>query len=85
MRNQRFRLVGDELFDMVADPSQSRDVAAAHPQVVAEMRAAFNAFWKSARPLMVNESVPLSPTRPYWTAYETQRAGGELPSWHPEL
>ena len=81
VRNQRFRLVGEQLFDMQADPGQTRDVAAEHPQVVVEMRAAFDAFWQSARPRMVNELAPLSPTRPYWLAFQAQSA--PLPRWHP--
>jgi arylsulfatase len=84
VRNQRFRLVGGQLFDMTADPGQEQDVAADHPQVVSEMRAAFDAFWQSARPLMINERVPLSATRPYWLAFEAQTAGSPLPRWPTE-
>lgn len=35
------------LYDLVADPGESKDLAAAHPEVVREMRAAFEA-WRAA-------------------------------------
>lgn len=84
VRNQRFRLVGtDRLYDMQADPGQTTNVIAEHPQVAAEMRRAFESFWKEARPLMVNETAPMSPVRPYWTAYEKQLAETGIPEWQP--
>jgi arylsulfatase A-like enzyme len=46
VRNQRYRLVGDQLFDMEKDPGQKSDIAATNPEIVKEMRAAYDAFWK---------------------------------------
>ena len=38
-RSQRYKLVdGKELYDIPADPSEKHDIAAAHPEIVAEMR-----------------------------------------------
>jgi hypothetical protein len=34
-----------ELFDVVADPDETRNVAAAHPDVVADLRASLDAWW----------------------------------------
>jgi arylsulfatase A-like enzyme len=82
VRNQKYRMVGNELFDMEADPSQKVDVAEQHPNVVTEMRAAFDQFWKESRPLMVNEMATQSATRPYWTAYQRQVASEGIPNWH---
>jgi arylsulfatase A-like enzyme len=44
---QRWRLVGKELYDLPADPGQKKDVAAKHPEVVKELRAGYDAWWKS--------------------------------------
>ena len=45
VRSQRYRLDDeDRLFDMVADPGQRTDVAAAHPEVVQELVAARQAW-----------------------------------------
>jgi arylsulfatase A-like enzyme len=83
VRNQRYRLVGAELFDMQADPGQTKNVAAEHPDVVKAMRAAYDTFWKEARPLMVNEGVPMSPTKPFHELYRKQEQAGGIPKWQP--
>ena len=83
VRGPRFRLVDNALYDMIADPGQTTDVAAKHPEKVKEMRTAYDAFWKSARPLMVNEDAPMSPTRPYHVWYDEQIKAGGIPDWTP--
>ncbi len=83
VRNDRFRLVGDQLFDMVADPGQKKDVAAENPLAVNKMRGAYDKFWKEARPLMVNEKAPMSKTRPFHVWYHEQMAKGGIPDWVP--
>ena len=45
------------------------------------MKEAFGRFWKEARPLMVNESVPMSPERPFWVLYQKQQAETGIPEW----
>ncbi len=82
VRNQRFRLVGnDALYDMVKDPSQTENLIEEHPKLVEEMRAAYEKFWKETRPLMVNEDVPMSPTRPYHELYRKQMESTGIPDW----
>lgn len=47
----RWRLVnGRELYDMPADPAQTRDVAGEQPQVVSSLRAAYDDWWESLTP-----------------------------------
>ncbi len=83
VRSQQYRLVGDELFDMEADPSQTTDVAAQHPEVVKRMRAAYEKFWAETRPLMVNEEAPMSPVKPFHELYYAQEKAGGIPAWTP--
>jgi arylsulfatase len=83
VRNQRYRLVGKALFDMSEDPGQKTDVAEQHPEIVAAMRAAYDSFWKEARPLMVNEDAPMSKTRPFHVWYKQQMEAGGIPDWSP--
>jgi len=83
VRNQRYRLVGKALYDMAADPGQTSDVAAAHPEVVKAMRAAWDKFWQEARPLMVNADAPLSKTQPYGLWYNEQLKTRGIPDWQP--
>jgi len=47
VRSQRYKLVnGKELYDMAADPAEKNDVAAEHPDVVAEMRRAYEEWFR---------------------------------------
>ena len=66
---------------MLADPGQKNDIAAKHPEVVEKMRAAYDKFWGEARPLMVNETAPMSPTQPFRMDYQKQLAGKGIPYW----
>ncbi|MDB4750394.1 arylsulfatase [Akkermansiaceae bacterium] len=83
VRNHQYRLVDKQLFDMLADPGQKNDIAAKHPEVVEKMRAAYDKFWKEARPLMVNETAPMSPTQPFRVDYQKQLVGKGIPNWAP--
>lgn len=84
VRNQRFRFVNDtELFDMETDPGQTKNVIEQYPEVVREIRTAYDAWWKATRPMMVNETAAMSPTRPFHELYEAQLASGGIPEWTP--
>lgn len=46
-RGQRYKLVnGKELYDIETDPGEQHDVAAANPEIVAAMRAGYEAWFK---------------------------------------
>lgn len=46
VRTQRWKLVnGEELYDLTADPGETKDVAAEHPETVRELRAAYEAWF----------------------------------------
>lgn len=48
VRTDRWRLIdGEELYDAVVDPRQKTDVASKHPDVVAQLRQPYEAFWSS--------------------------------------
>ena len=97
VRNQRFRYVGPnraggrarqgdehagaQLYDIEADPSQTKNVIADHPEVADKMRAAYEQYWKEARPLMVNESAEMSPTKPYHEWFKEQKESTGIPVW----
>jgi arylsulfatase len=80
VRNSKYRLVGkEELYNMETDPTQKKNIAAEHPEIVAKLLSAYEKFWNETRPLMVNEDVPLSKERPYHVWYEQQLANGGIP------
>ena len=87
VRNQRFRFVDNTaLFDMEHDPGQKENVIDAHPEVVKEMRAVYDAWWKETRPLMVNETAEMSPVKPFHELFKKQSATTGIPNWiEPKL
>lgn len=77
---------GAALYDMEKDPGQTSNILLENPDVVKQMRAAFEIYWREARPLMVNETAQLSAVRPYHEAFNQQRATEGIPEWHaPDL
>lgn len=87
VRSDRFRLVeGKSLYDMIADPGQTTNVIDQYPKVVAEMSKAYDQWWEGTIPMMVNESAPMSKTRPFHVLYAKQLAEEGIPDWQePEL
>lgn len=82
VRTSRFRLVNNkELYDILADPFEKENVIGKHPQQVAKMRAAYNTWWNETVPMMVNEDVPNSATKPFWLRYEKQKQSEGIPKW----
>jgi arylsulfatase A-like enzyme len=76
-RNARFRLVNNrELFDLEADPAESRNVIADHPEVVAELRRAYDAWWDEVLPAFENENVVGPKYNPFHELYWRQFGGG---------
>jgi arylsulfatase len=63
------------------DPGQTINVIDQHPDVVAQMRAAYEQWWQETRPLMINETVPMSPVRPFHQLYRKQLEGVGIPDW----
>ncbi|MEJ6728851.1 MAG: arylsulfatase [Akkermansiaceae bacterium] len=86
VRDEKWRLVEEQLFDLEADPGEKTDVAAKHPEVVAKMKAAYDVWWKESRPGMVNESANLNTGKPFVDAFKKQKEKGGLLKWeHPRI
>ena len=83
---ERWRYVNNgELYDVQADPSESNDVAADYPDEVARLKADFDQWWDSAKPLMVNEGLPSlkEAEQPLGIRYQKQLKGAGIPDWKP--
>src|SRR5262249_48308448 len=61
-----------ELYDLKSDPGEAKDLAAQKPDVVKKLDAAYDAWWASVLPLMVNENAPGPKEMPYKLAFEKQ-------------
>ncbi|MFC7338707.1 arylsulfatase [Haloferula chungangensis] len=87
VRTERWRFVNNEmLHDISKDPSETTDVAASHPEVVAELRKAYDQWWSSVLPLMVNEDLPKLDQEefPLNIRYQKQLKEKGIPQWAPD-
>jgi arylsulfatase len=84
VRSPRWHLVCDsrdgakhwQLFDVKADPGEKTDLAAKHPEVVKELDAAYDKWWDSVQPGLVNEDAATgTKVSPFKELYEKQRGG----------
>ena len=83
VRTSRWRLVKhNQLYDILADRGQTKDVAAEHPEVVADLRKKFDVWWDSLPPLLVNEGLPKTKAGDF-PLQKRRDAQGELPLWEP--
>ena len=87
VRNQRFRLVGkNTLYDISKDPGEATNVLNEHPEVAERMLQAYDKWWDSVRPLMINEDAPLDTGKPFIEQFEKQQKEDGIPQWSsPEL
>jgi len=80
-REELLRPQSLQLFDMLHDPGQTKDVSSQHPELVSEMVREYEQFWESVRPHMINEEVPLADQKPYHVEYYQQRDTTGIPHW----
>lgn len=58
IRTDRWRLVeNSRLYDILADPGQVTDVAAEHPDMVKKLSKAYDKWWESTEPFLINEGL----------------------------
>lgn len=78
IQNSRFTLVHNtELYDLQADPGETKNVIAEHPEVAAKLRATYDQWWTDVQPLLVNENVTNIPKiNPLKELYWKQFGGG---------
>jgi arylsulfatase len=79
VRNTRWHLVCDDnatknwqLFDVEADPGETANVADQHREVVDRMRSAYDEWWTSLPPYLVNENAVGPAENPFKTLYREQ-------------
>ena len=93
VRTQRWRLVFEQrgekvtktLSDISADPGEQTDLAAKYPEVVQELNAAYDTWWDSTEPLLVNEGLPMiqGAEQPLPQRFEQQLKTKGIPEWAP--
>ena len=76
IQNSRFTLVNNrELYDLTNDPGETTNVIDKHPDVVAELRQAYDQWWNDVQPLLVNEAAVGPKINPYKELYWRQFGG----------
>ncbi len=84
VRTQQYRFVNNNaLYDMQADPSQTKNILDEHPELVSQLRDVYDTWWKGTRPLMVNEEAEMSPVQPFHELYRQQLNSTGIPDWQP--
>jgi arylsulfatase len=88
VRTQRWRMVMPEkskgdfvLYDISKDPYEKNDVADQYPEVIRELKAAYDQWWKETTPLMVNENRVYPEANPQAIRYQTQLKEKGIPDW----
>jgi arylsulfatase len=87
VRTEQWRFVNNtQLYDISKDPGETTDVAKEHPEVIAQLRKSYDAWWESVLPLMVNEGLPkVAPAdQPLAIRYYKQLKEQGIPDWAPD-
>ena len=86
VRTDRWRFSNNkELYDIVANPGETKNVYNSNPDVVKQLQEAYNQWWESVIPLMVNEGLPkVAPEdQPLVKRYYKQLKEYGIPNWAP--
>ncbi|MGJ8655225.1 MAG: arylsulfatase [Akkermansiaceae bacterium] len=87
VRTNRWRFVNNsELYDITTDPSETTDVSAQHPEVIAELRKSYDTWWNKTLPLMTNEGLTTKrrqDTYPLIERYKKAQKENNIPLWKP--
>jgi len=83
VRSEHWRLVEKSLYNIDEDPGETTDLATEHPEIAAELLAAYDEWWDEVRPLMVNEDAPLDVGKPFVEQFKQQQQESGIPRWTP--
>ena len=65
-----------QLFDVKADPGESTNMTAQYPEVAKRLEAAYDQWWASIQPHLINESAIGPQVNPFKALYWKQFGGG---------
>jgi len=82
VRSQQYRFTNNKaLYDLYKDPQEKVNVINEHPEIVEKMRKAYDKWWKSMLPMMINENVNLNKEQPFVVEYKKQLKEEGIPKW----
>ncbi len=87
VRNSRYRLVNnEELYDILNDRGEINNIIEEKPELVGELKAAYDTWWQQVRPFMVNEKVKKLAPNPFHVEYNKQKSTEGIPvTGYPEF
>jgi len=76
----------NELYNIVIDPGETKNVMSSNPEVIEQLRKSYDAWWISVLPLMVNENLPKvkKENQPLVKRYYKQLEELGIPEWMPD-
>lgn len=77
LRAGKYKLMGDMLYDIEQDPSETTDIAAQHPNLVTRMKNRLNDF-SQQRPPLGEKTILMDPPLPYVYG---QQENEQVPRW----
>ena len=89
IRDARHKLVNHrELYDLEADPAEREDLAERHPEIVARLRSAYDAWWEAVLPETLANDEALGPylnpfKQRYWEQFGLPRDPALLDEMDP--
>jgi len=82
IRNQQYRFVNNkELYDITKDPGEQNNIIDKNQKVVSKMRKAYDVWWDSMLPFMINEKETIVKEKPFVVEYNKQLKEKGIPKW----
>ncbi|MHC4882751.1 MAG: arylsulfatase [Planctomycetota bacterium] len=84
VRDSHYLLVNnEELYDILNDPGETRNLYAQKPEVVQAMQTSYDQWWDEVRPFMINENARMPKMYVYRALYYQQLKKAGIPNWKP--
>ncbi|WP_298946163.1 arylsulfatase [uncultured Polaribacter sp.] len=86
IRSKQCRFVNNtELYDVMNDPGERRNVASENPEVISKFEQPYNEWWSSSIPFMINENRKRIKHQPLHIKYYKQLKEQGVLEWEPQI
>jgi arylsulfatase len=80
IRDNQYKMInGKELYDLINDPKEVKNIFDLHPTVVSKLQKEYDKWWNDIQQYLINENIPLSKTKPFWEEYYKQEKKEGIP------
>tara|TARA_R110001592_G_scaffold319279_1_gene596770 strand:- start:640 stop:2118 length:1479 start_codon:yes stop_codon:yes gene_type:complete len=86
IRSQQWRFVNNkELYDVMNDPGERKNVASENPEVISRFVQPYNEWWSSSIPFMINKNRKRVKEQPLHIKYYKQLEEQGILEWNPSM